>query len=190
MRQPALPFRLINVRCRTDRRAKHRQNPDAERPHETSHRPVTPLYARILLPTDGSSLSTRGAKAGVRLAKALGAQVAVVFVGMPYASTVYGDAAVFYAGPSLKEHKRFSAEVAKRAFAPVVLEAQRAGVDCATLLAVDSKPWQGILKTARARKSDAIVMASHGRSGLNRLFLGSETQRVLAHSRIPVLVIR
>jgi nucleotide-binding universal stress UspA family protein len=151
---------------------------------------MTPLYARILLPTDGSSLSTRGAKAGVQLAKALGARVTVVYVDMPYASTVYGDAAVYYAGPSPKEHKRFSEEVAKKAFAPVLREARRAGVDCSTLLAVNSKPSEGILKTARARKSDAIVMASHGRSGLGRLFLGSETQRVLGHSRIPVLVIR
>ncbi len=151
---------------------------------------MRPLYARILLPTDGSPLSTRGAKAGVKLAKALGAKITVVYVGMPYASTVYGDAAVYYAGPSPKEHKRFSEEVAKKAFAPVVLEAERAGVDCSTLLAVNSRPWEGILKTARARNSEAIVMASHGRSGLGGLFLGSETQRVLAHSRIPVLVIR
>ena len=63
-------------------------------------------------------------------------------------------------------------------------------MDCSTLLAVNLKPWEGILKTARARKCDAIVMASHGRTGLGGLFLGSETQRVLAHSRIPVLVIR
>jgi nucleotide-binding universal stress UspA family protein len=63
-------------------------------------------------------------------------------------------------------------------------------VDCATLLEVDSKPWEGILKTARSRKCDAIVMGSHGRSGLGGLLLGSETQRVLAHSKIPVLVIR
>ena len=147
------------------------------------------LYAHILLPTDGSSLATRGAKAGVQLAKALGAKVTVVYVGMPYASAIYGEAMV-YAGPSPREHKRFSEEVAKKAFAPVVLEASRAGVDCATLLAVNSRPWEGILKTARARKCDTIVMASHGRSGLGGLFLGSETQRVLAHSKIPVLVIR
>jgi len=151
---------------------------------------MNPLYAHILLPTDGSSLATRGAKAGVQLAKALGAKVTVVYVGMPYAASVYGDAAVYYPGPSPREHKRFSEEAAKKAFAPVALEARRAGVDCATLLAVNSKPWEGILKTARARKCDAIVMASHGRTGLGGLFLGSETQRVLAHSRIPVLVIR
>jgi nucleotide-binding universal stress UspA family protein len=151
---------------------------------------MRPLYTQILLPTDGSSLSTRGAKAGVKLAKALGAKVTVVYVGMPYASSIYGDAAMYYAGPSPREHKRFSEEAAKKAFAPVALDAERAGVDCSTLLAVNAKPWEGILKTARGRKCDAIVMASHGRSGLGGLFLGSETQRVLAHSRIPVLVIR
>jgi len=148
------------------------------------------LYAHILLPTDGSSLATRGAKAGVLLAKALGAKITLVFVGIPYPSAVYGDAEVYYAGPSPSEHKRFTEEAAQKAFASVVLAAKRAGVDFTTQLAVNSRPWQGILKTARARKCDAIVMASHGRSGLAGLFLGSETQRVLAHSSIPVLVIR
>src|SRR5581483_10786552 len=151
---------------------------------------MKPFYTHILLPTDGSSLATRGAKTGVQLAKALGARVTVLFVGMLYASTLYGEAAVYYAGPSPSEHKRFSEEAAQKVFAPVAFEAKRAGVDCATLLAMNSRPWEAILKTARARKCDAIVMASHGRTGLGGLFLGSETQRVLAHSKIPVLVIR
>jgi nucleotide-binding universal stress UspA family protein len=109
---------------------------------------------------------------------------------MPFAWAAYGEAAVYYTGPLPKDHKRLSEEAARKAFAPVALEAERAGVDCSTLRAVNSRPWEGILKTARARKCDAIVMASHGRTGLGGLFLGSETQRVLAHSKIPVLVIR
>jgi len=152
---------------------------------------MKPLYSHILLPTDGSQLASRGAKAGVQLAKALGAKATVVFVGAPYAAAVYGGAEVFPAGPSSpREHKRFSQEAAQKAFAPVALAAKRAGVDCATVLAENSRPWEGIVKTARARKCDAIVMASHGRGGLAGLFLGSETQRVLAHSKLPVLVIR
>jgi len=151
---------------------------------------MKPLYAHILLPTDGSPLSAKGAKAGVKLAKALGAKVTAVYVAMPFASTVYGDGAVYYAGLSSGEHKRLSEEVARKATAPVELEAKRAGVGCSTLLIVNSKPWEGILKAARTHECDAIVMASHGRSGLGGLFLGSETQRVLAHSRIPLLVIR
>jgi nucleotide-binding universal stress UspA family protein len=151
---------------------------------------MKPPYRHILLPTDGSSLATRGARAGVKLAGALGARVTAVFVGMPYASSDYGEGEVYLVGASPAEHKRLSEQVAQKAFAPIALEAKRAGVGCATLLAVNARPWEGILKAARARKCDAVVMASHGRSGLAGLFLGSETQRVLAHSKVPVLVIR
>lgn len=151
---------------------------------------MRPPYAHLLLPTDGSPLARKGARAGIKLAAALGAKVTVLFVAMPYASSLYGDATLYYAGPSPREHKRFSAAVAQKAFAPVEREARRAGVRCATLRGANSRPWMGILSAARARKCDAIVMASHGRSGLSEALLGSETQRVLAHSRIPVLVIR
>jgi nucleotide-binding universal stress UspA family protein len=148
------------------------------------------MYKHILIPTDGSPLAARGAKAGVKLARALGAKVTALYVAMPYAPAVYGDAAVYYAGPSPKEHKRFSEEAAKKALTPIETEARKAGVVCSALVVFDWKPWNGILKAARSRKCDAIAMASHGRGGLGGLFLGSETQRVLAHSRIPVLVIR
>jgi nucleotide-binding universal stress UspA family protein len=148
------------------------------------------MYKHILIPTDGSPLAAKGAKAGVRLAQALHAKVTALYVATPYASTVYGDAAIYYAGPSPQEHKRFSEKAAKKAFAPIEIEAKKAGIACFTLVVFDWKPWEGILKAARSRKCDAIAMASHGRGGLGGLFLGSETQRVLAHSRIPVLVIR
>ena len=148
------------------------------------------IYKHILIPTDGSPLAARGAKAGVKLARALGAKVTAVYVAMPYASTVYGEAALYYAGPSPREHKQFSEKAAKKAFAPIEVEAKKSGVACSTLVVFDWKPWEGILKAARSRKCDVIAMASHGRGGLGGLFLGSETQRVLAHSRIPVLVIR
>jgi nucleotide-binding universal stress UspA family protein len=68
--------------------------------------------------------------------------------------------------PRPGKHKRSSEEAAKKAFAAVALDAERAGVECSTLLAVNAKPWKGILKAARARKCDAIVITSHGRSGL------------------------
>jgi nucleotide-binding universal stress UspA family protein len=148
------------------------------------------MYKHILIPTDGSPLAARGATDGVRLAKALGAKATALYVAMPWAPAVYGDAAAFYAGPSPKEHKQFSAEAAQKAFAPIEAAARKAGVACATMVLFERKPWEGILKAARSRKCDAIVMASHGRSGLGGLVLGSETQRVLAHSRVPILVIR
>jgi nucleotide-binding universal stress UspA family protein len=148
------------------------------------------VYKHILLPTDGSALAAKGAKAGVKLAEALGAKVTAVYVAMPYTPAVYGDAAVYYAGPSPKEHKQFSQEAAKKALGPLESEARKAGVACAAVVLFERKPWEGILKAARSRRCDAIAMASHGRGGLRGAFLGSETQRVLAHSRIPVLVIR
>jgi nucleotide-binding universal stress UspA family protein len=148
------------------------------------------MYKHILLPTDGSPLAAKGAKAGVKLAEAVGARVSAVYIAMPYTPAVYGDAAVYYAGPSPKEHKQFSEAAAKKAFGPIEAAAGNAGVACATQLLFERKPWEGILKAARSRKCDVIVMASHGRGGLGGLVLGSETQRVLAHSKIPVLVIR
>ena len=148
------------------------------------------MYKHILLPTDGSPLAAKGAKAGVKLAEAVGARVSAVYIAMPYTPAVYGDAAVYYAGPSPKEHKQFSEAAAKKAFGPIEAAAGNAGVACAKQLLFERKPWEGILKAARSRKCDVIVMASHGRGGLGGLVLGSETQRVLAHSKIPVLVIR
>jgi nucleotide-binding universal stress UspA family protein len=148
------------------------------------------VYKHILTPTDGSPLAAKGVKAGVKLAKALGARITGVYVIMPYMPAVYGDAAGYYAGPSPQEHKQFSEKAAKKALAAIEAEARSAGVACSTLFVTVSKPWEGILKVARSRKCDVIVMASHGRSGLRGLILGSETQRVLGHSKIPVLVTR
>jgi nucleotide-binding universal stress UspA family protein len=99
------------------------------------------------------------------LAKALGAKVTALYVATPYASAVYGDAAVYYAGPSPKEHKRFSEEAATKALAPIETEAGKAGVACSRLVVFNRKPSEGILKAARSRKCDAIAMASHGRGG-------------------------
>jgi nucleotide-binding universal stress UspA family protein len=148
------------------------------------------MFKHILIPTDGSKLAAKGIKAGVKLAQALGAKVTGVYVVLPYVPPVYGEAAIYYAGYSPKEYKQIVEKAAKKALAVVEIEAETAGVRCATRIVSDAPPWQGILKAARAGKCDAIAMASHGRGGLGGLLLGSETQRVLAHSKIPVLVIR
>ena len=148
------------------------------------------MFKHILIPTDGSKLAAKGIKAGVRLAKALGAKVTGVYVVMPYMPPVYGEAAVYYAGYSPKEYKDIVEKAARKALAAVEIEAQVAGVPCSTRIVADAPPWAGILKAAHQRKCDTIVIASHGRGGVGGLILGSETQRVLAHSKIPVVVIR
>jgi len=149
------------------------------------------MYRHILIPTDGSKLAVKGIKAGVRLAKSLAAKVTGVYVIAPYVPAIYGEAALYYVpGTSPREYKKFSEKAATAALAAVKREARAAGVRCATQFVTDLHPWQGILRVARARKCDAIAMASHGRGGLGGLLLGSETSRVLAHSKIPVLVTR
>ena len=149
------------------------------------------MFKHLLIPTDGSPLALKGVKAGVRLAKALGAKVSGVYVIAPYVPPVLPEGAVIYV-PSAdpREYKKAMDAHAEKALAVIEREASAAGVRCETRAVSDPQPWQGILKAARARKCDAIVIASHGRGGLGGLILGSQTARVLSHSKIPVVVVR
>lgn len=148
------------------------------------------MFKNILIPTDGSRLAARGVKAGVKLAKALGARVTGAYVIPGYVSPMYGEAAIYVPGVSPLEYRRLTEKQAKKALAAIEAEARRAGVRCASRFVSEDPAWRGILKIARAAKCDAIAMATHGRGGLGGLILGSETHRVLAQSRIPVLVVR
>lgn len=149
------------------------------------------MYKHILIPTDGSRLAAKAVKAGVRLAKALGAKVTGVYVVPRNPPPVYGgDGAVFIPEITLERFQKAMKGEAAKALRAIETEARAAAVRCTTEAPADNQPWQGILRVARARKCDAIVMASHGRGGLGGLILGSEATRVLAHSKIPVLVVR
>jgi nucleotide-binding universal stress UspA family protein len=148
------------------------------------------MYKHILLPTDGSRLAAKGVKAGVKLAKSLGAQVTAVYVIPRYVPPIFPEAAVYVPEMTLEQYNRVMKTEAAKALGVVQAEARAAGVRCTTAMSTDHQPWQGILRVARSKKCDAIAMASHGRGGLGGLILGSETARVLAHSKIPVLVLR
>ena len=148
------------------------------------------MYKHILIPTDGSKLAAKGMRTGVRLAKALGAKVTGVYVIPPYVLPMYSEGSTHYRAASPQQYKKSSEMQAKKALAAVAIEAETAGVPCSTRFLVAEPPWQGILQAARSGKCDAISMASHGRGGLSGLLLGSETTRVLANSKIPVLVTR
>lgn len=148
------------------------------------------MYKHILIPTDGSKLAGKGIEAGVKLARALGARVTGVYVIPPYVPPMYGEGVVYIPGVSPQAYRKYSEKQAKKALAAIEIEADTAGVPCATKFLTAAKPSEGIMKTARARKCDLIAMASHGRSGLGGLLLGSETTGVLAHSKIPVVVLR
>ena len=149
------------------------------------------MFKHILIPTDGSKLAAKGVRAGLRLAKALGARVTGLYVIFPYVPPAYSEATLYYApGHSAKEGMRLYQEQAKKALDRILSDARKTGVRCATRFVTMGQPWQAILHTARAARCDAIVMATHGRGGLTSLILGSETTHVLARSRIPVLVVR
>ncbi|WP_305824738.1 universal stress protein [Massilia brevitalea] len=145
------------------------------------------MYQRILLPTDGSEASRRAIHAGVDFARIVGAKV-VAMTAIPEFHT-------FAASTDMIEQARQQYEAATRARARRLLDeaaavARDAGVACTTVQATSDSPYEAIIATAREQGCDLIVMASHGRKGLAGLLLGSETQKVLVHSTIPVMVHR
>jgi nucleotide-binding universal stress UspA family protein len=149
------------------------------------------MYKHILLPTDGSGLSVKGAAAGVRLAKALGAKVTGLYVAPRYyRPPMYLEGGVYIPGISPKTYRKASEEQARKALAPVAAAARKARVGYATRMLIARRPSDGILRAARTLGCDAIAMASRCRRGLNAALLGSETRRVLLQSKIPVVVIR
>jgi nucleotide-binding universal stress UspA family protein len=148
------------------------------------------MLKHILVPTDGSKLALKGIKSGMRLARALGARVTGLYVVPPYLPPMYGEAAIYVPGLSAREYKRNGMRAAHRALTAIVAEARKAGVPFITKTVYSAPAWEGILRAARSGRCDAVVMASHGRGGLGGLILGSETVRVLAHSKVPVLVVR
>ena len=148
------------------------------------------MYDHILVPTDGSKLSQKAVEAAAQLAKASGAKLTGVYVIPPYTPPVYGEGVAYLPEMTPKAYKELTGREARRALAAVEVEGQAAGVDTKVMSLSHDHPWEGIIRTAKAKKCDLIVMASHGRKGLAGLLLGSETTKVLTHSKIPVLVCR
>jgi len=148
------------------------------------------MFKHILLPTDGSKLSTRAVALGIEFAKSIKAKVTTVHV-VPEFRMAMDEGFVSPMGADMK--KRFenqSRENARKLLAKVEKAAETAGVKCEAVAVVSDLPFQQIIETAKKKKCDLIMMASHGRKGLSSLLLGSETAKVLTHSSIPVLVVR
>ncbi|MBF9196954.1 universal stress protein [Microvirga terrestris] len=145
------------------------------------------MYTHILIATDGSSLASRGVEHGVRLAKALSASVTLLTVSERFHTFSLEPTQLEETLSSFREH--MSKEVSK-----VLADARRlaaaAGVETTALHKENDEPYQAIIRTAEGKGCDLIVMASHGRGGVSAMFLGSETLKVLSHSKLPVLVIR
>lgn len=147
------------------------------------------MFKHILLPTDGSKLSSKAVKRGIELAKTSRARVTAIHVVPEFKLMV--DEGITMLSPALK--KRFEDEGRARSrkmLDDIARQARARGVRCTTVCEASDLPYQSIIETARKKKCDLILMASHGRRGLSSLLLGSETAKVLLHSKIPVLVVR
>ena len=147
------------------------------------------MFKHILVPTDGSALSLRAAKRAIAFAKGSGARITAFYAGPQYTVQVYGDfVPPDYVTP--QEFAQQSKRIGDRYLNAIAKMAKTARVRCQPYYVVSATPWQAVIKAAKAKKCDLIFMASHGRRGLSGLLLGSETQRVLTHSKVPVLVHR
>jgi nucleotide-binding universal stress UspA family protein len=147
------------------------------------------MFKHILIPTDGSKISNEAALAGVRLAKALGARVTALFAAPPATPVIY-KAMLPVGYGTTQEHKKMTAKAADAYLGIVSKAARAAGVRCETVTLTSDFPADAIVATARKKGCDLVFMASHGRRGLRGALLGSETQKVLAEGKVPVLVYR
>ena len=147
------------------------------------------MYKHILVATDGSKLSQKAVTHAIALAQALGAKLTVFYASPDYPLPAYADGVV-YEPVSKKEYAALATQEAEKILSAIAEKAEAGGLECATVHTIAPAPWEAILAAAKKAKADAIVMASHGRRGLSAVLLGSETQKVLTHSKIPVIVVR
>jgi nucleotide-binding universal stress UspA family protein len=147
------------------------------------------MFKNILVPTDGSALSQKAIELGVRLAKEQKARVTGFWVGPEWQAGSRTDSSLTgFVSPD--RHSAAVKEEAERVLELVRKTAAAAGVPCKCIHVTGTFPYEEILKTAQRNRCDLIVMASHGRRGISRVLLGSETNKVLAHAKMPVLVCR
>ena len=146
------------------------------------------MYKHLLVPTDGSTLSLKAVKSAAKLAHDLGARITALYVIPPFTLPDTGESVMFHVAYDERDYELGMRKRADGVLAKVAAAAGR--VRCDTVATIHAHPWEAIIQTAGARKCDLVVMASHGRRGLAGLLLGSETQKVLTHSKTPVLVCR
>ena len=148
------------------------------------------MYNHILVSTDGSKLSEKAIRTACALASSIGAKVTGLFVVPPYVPPVYSEGMIHARAMSKSKYRASCRRAGREALAAVEVESQAARVPFGSAILAAETPWEGIVHAAKSKKCDLIVMASHGRRGLAGLLLGSETTKVLTHSKIPVLVCR
>lgn len=144
------------------------------------------MFKKILLPTDGSELSDKAIGGAMQMAAKLGASVVGVTVVEPYSYSTLSE----YRPETFDDYEARMKAIAVERLEKVEAAAKAAGVKAETTVVKSFSPYEAIIEASKKAGCDVIFMASHGRRGLNALLLGSETQKVLTHSTIPVMVYR
>lgn len=147
------------------------------------------MFKRILVPTDGSQLSVETVKRAIGFAQEAGASITFFYAKPEYPVAFYGEGALI--DPTTPEKfTEMADQQAKEILSACEQEARAANVACTSLAVTSDIPYEAIITGANTAGCDLIFMASHGRRGFSGMLLGSETQKVLTHSKIPVLVYR
>ena len=147
------------------------------------------MYQRILVATDGSSLSKKAVTNAIQLAATCGAELVALKV-VPRYPQAYFEGSIPLSATEVGRIEKEWTDAAQASLDAVQKSAKAKGVNTKTVTIRSDVVSDAIIATAKKQKADLIVMASHGRKGIKRLLLGSETQQVLTHSHIPVLVLR
>ena len=148
------------------------------------------MYDKILIATDGSDLATKAVDHGVALARETGGSIVFVTVSEMWSAIDMAARARNTTGNPAEAYEQIAKSSAQEILSAAKSVADRAGIKCETIHVPDRAPAEGIVETAEKSECDLIVMASHGRRGLNRMLLGSQTTKVLTYSKVPVLVLR
>jgi nucleotide-binding universal stress UspA family protein len=144
------------------------------------------MYQRILVPTDGSEITKKAVTTAINMAKTLGASLRTLAVKEPFPYSAISEMQPVPPQEFYDAQERIAAARVKE----VLETASAQGVTCTAHTVEALHPWEAIIDHATTQGCDLIVMASHGRRGLNAILLGSETSRVLTHTLLPVLVVR
>ena len=147
------------------------------------------MYQKILVATDGSSLSKKAVRSAVDLAAAVGADLVALYV-VPRYPVSYFEGGITVSTQDIARIEKQWSDQGQAVVDAVQETAQARGVNAKALVSKSDLVAEAIMAAAKKNKCDLIVMASHGRKGLKRVLLGSETQHVLTHSNVPVLVLR
>ncbi|GAB1434852.1 universal stress protein [Sphaerotilus sulfidivorans] len=144
------------------------------------------MYKRILVPTDGSEITAKAVETAVTMARAFGATLLTLAVKEPFPYSAITEM------QPIPPQEFFDAQerIAVKHLDQVKAACAAAGVECLAAAVEAAHPWESIIDFGKDQGADLIVMASHGRRGVAALLLGSETQKVLTHSTVPVLVVR